>query len=421
MTLPASNASQAGATADTVAAPALPARRLRASLLVLALLGALLAAGIVPRLHANATLASRSADAAVTTVATVQPGNAAAIRELILPADVRAFQDAPVYARVNGYLRRWYADIGTPVKAGQLLAEIDAPEVSDQLRQARADEAIAAANYALAKSTAARWQDLLDSRSVAQQDTDQKVADMQAKAATLASARSNTARLAQLASYTQIRAPFDGVVTARNVDTGALIDAGSAGGPGRELFHLSAGERLRVYVQVPQDASGMVGPQMQAWLTLPQFPGQRFAATVARNAGAIDNVTRSLRVELDVANAGGRILPGAYAEAHLSAPQASPGLDLPANTLMFQPQGTCVAVVGADGKLAIRPVTIGRDFGSHVEITEGLHGGEQVVVNPGDGLLAGDSVRVVPVAPVVPVAQAAPAAAPQATALGQAK
>lgn len=392
MTLPAS---QASPTANLSSATGTArVRRIRAGLLALALLGAALAAGVVPRLHAKAALAVNSAEAMAMVVSTVRPASAPAVQELTLPGDVRAFQDAPVYARVNGYLRRWYADIGTPVRQGQLLAEIDAPEVSDQLRQARADEAIAAANYALAKSTAERWQDLLKSRSVAQQDTDQKVADMQAKAATLASARSNTARLAQLASYTQIRAPFDGVVTARNVDTGALIDAGSAGGPGRELFHLSASERLRVYVQVPQDASGIVGPQMQAWLTLPQFPGQRFPATVARNAGAIDHVTRSLRVELDVDNAGGRILPGAYAEAHLSAPRTRAGLDLPANTLMFRAQGTCVAVVGADGKLAIRTVTIGRDFGSHVEITEGLRGGEQVVVNPGDGLLAGDVVRL---------------------------
>ncbi|WP_458766224.1 efflux RND transporter periplasmic adaptor subunit [Cupriavidus basilensis] len=397
MTLPAPPMSPSGDVAATPRVAPARTRRLRASLLgllVLAVLGGALAAGIQPRLHAHATLAARTAEALATTVSTVRPASAPALQELTLPGDVRAFQDAPVYARVNGYLRRWYADIGTPVKQGQLLAEIDAPEVSDQLRQAHADEAIAAANYALAKSTAERWQDLLKSRSVAQQDTDQKVADMQAKAATLASARSNTARLAQLASYTQIRAPFDGVVTARNVDTGALIDAGSAGGPGRELFHLSAGTRLRVYVQVPQDASGMVGPQMQAWLTLPQFPGQRFAAVVARNAGAIDNVTRSLRVELDVDNAGGQILPGAYAEVHLSAPQARAGLTLPANTLMFRPQGTCVAVVGANGMVAIRLVTLGRDFGSHVEITEGLQGGEQVVVNPGDGLLAGDRVRV---------------------------
>ncbi|EHP44636.1 secretion protein HlyD [Cupriavidus basilensis OR16] len=414
MTRPVPDISPSAATAATTAATSAtaavaPARagRLRTRLLVLAVLAGALAAGIVPRLQANATLSVRTAEAVATTVSTVRPASAPALQELTLPGDVRAFQDAPVYARVNGYLRRWYADIGTPVRQGQLLAQIDAPEVSDQLRQAHADEAIAAANYALAKSTAERWQDLLESRSVAQQDTDQKVADMRAKAATLASARSNTARLAQLASYTQIRAPFDGVVTARNVDTGALIDAGSAGGPGRELFHLSAGTRLRVYVQVPQDASGMAGPQMQAWLTLPQFPGQRFPATVARNAGAIDTVTRSLRVELDVDNAGGRILPGAYAEVHLSAPQTRAGLDLPANTLMFRAQGTCVAVVGAGGKLAIRPVTLGRDFGSHVEITEGLQGSEQVVVNPGDGLLAGDVVRVAQAAPATRRATAA--------------
>ncbi|WP_020204898.1 efflux RND transporter periplasmic adaptor subunit [Cupriavidus sp. WS] len=386
-------------------------RRLRAGLLALALLGAALAAGILPRLQARAALGAQAAAAASTPVATVQPRRADGADELTLPGDVRAFQDAPVFARVSGYLRRWYADIGSKVTQGQLLAEIDAPEVSDQLRQARADEATAAANYALARSTAQRWQDLLASRSVAQQDTEQKVADMQAKAATLASARANTSRLAQLASYTQIRAPFDGVVTARNVDTGALVDAGggngSAGG-GRELFHLSAGARLRVYVQVPQDASGMIGPQVQAWLTLPQSPGRRFEARVTRNAGAIDTVTRTLRVELEVDNAGGVILPGAYAEVHLRAPQDSPGLSLPAETLMFRPDGTCVAVVGADGRVALRKVAIGRDFGARVEIVAGLRGDEAVVMNPGDGLAAGAKVSVIAAAAPPP----APAAGP---------
>ncbi len=367
-------------------------------LMALAMAGALtalaLTAGIVPRWHSHGVLQQRAAAAQTPIVSVVQPHAAAAARDVTLPADVRAYEDAAIHARVSGYLRRWYVDIGTPVKAGQLLAEIDAPEVADQLRQARADEATAAANYALAHTTARRWQDLQATNSVAQQETDQKVADMNAKAALLAAARSNTSRLAQLSSYTQIRAPFDGVITARNVDTGALIDAGSAPNQGRELFHISAGTRLRVYAQVPQDISSALEPGTRAWLTLPQAPAQRYPATVARTAGAIDPVTRSLRVELDVDSQDGHILPGAYAQVHLEIGSAHTGLDLPANTLMFPAGGPAVAVVGADNRLAIRHVTLGRDFGSHVEVLGGLQGNERIVSNPGDGFVAGMTVRV---------------------------
>ncbi|MFJ5382026.1 efflux RND transporter periplasmic adaptor subunit [Cupriavidus sp. CER94] len=375
---------------------AAPRRNPRPAMLALAGAAVALAltAGIVPRWQGHAVLQQRAQAAQTPIVSVVQPRAAAAAHDIILPADVRAYEDAAIHARVNGYLRHWYADIGTPVKAGQLLAEIDAPEVADQLRQARADEATAAANYQLASTTAKRWQDLQATNAVAQQETDQKVADMNAKAALLAAARSNTSRLAQLASYTQIRAPFDGVITARNVDTGALIDAGSAPGQGRELFHISAGTRLRVYAQVPQDVSAAMGPGTQAWLTLPQAPDKRYPATVARTAGAIDPVTRSLRVELDVDSQDGRILPGAYAQVHLEVGAEHAGLDLPANTLMFPAGGPTVAVVGPDNTLTIRHVALGRDFGTHVEVLDGLQASDRVVVNPGDGIVAGMTVRV---------------------------
>lgn len=385
-------------TAATSTAPAHAWRTRLKVIAALAVAGAL-TAGIVPRLHGQAALQARATAAEMPLVSVVQPKAAAAAQDIALPADVRAYQDAAIHARVNGYLRKWYVDIGAPVHAGQLLAEIDAPEVADQLRQARADEATAAANYALAKTTADRWKDLQATHSVAQQETDQKVADMQAKSALLASARSNTARLAQMASYTQIRAPFDGVITARNVDAGALIDAGSAPNQGRELFHVSAGNRLRVYVQVSQDAVGAVVPGAQAWLTLPQAPGVRYPATITRTAGAIDAVTRSLRVELDVDSQGGKILPGAYAQVHIVPASGSAGLDLPASTLMFGAGGPSVAVVGADGKLAMRRIVLGRDFGSHVEVLDGLGATDRVVVNPGDGLVGGMAVRVVAAAP----------------------
>jgi len=368
-----------------------------------------LTAGLVPRWQGQAALQRRVQAAQVPIVSVVHPRTAAAAHDIALPADVRAYEDAAIHARVDGYLRRWYADIGTAVKAGQLLAEIDAPELADQLRQARADEATAAANYQLASTTARRWQALQATNSVAQQDTDQKVADMDAKAALLAAARSNMQRLTQLTRYTQIRAPFDGVITARNVDAGALIDAGSAPGQGRELFHISAGRQLRVYAQVPQDISASVGPGTHAWLTLPQVPGQRYPATVARTTGAIDPVTRSLRVELDVDNQDGRILPGTYAQVHLEVGSAQTGLDLPANTLMFPAGGPTVAVVGADNKLAIRHVVLGRDFGAHVEILSGVQESERVVVNPGDGIAAGMAVRVAAPIPAATPAKGAPA------------
>ena len=372
----------------------LPRRQIKIVVAMGIVAAAALIVGIVPRVHGEAALHKRSVDAQTPVVSIVSPKPAASSQEITLPADVRAYQDAAIHARVNGYLRKWYVDIGTEVKAGQLLAEIDAPEVADQLRQARADEETASANYALAKTTADRWKDLQSTNSVAQQETDQKVADMQAKAALLASARSNTARVAQLASYTQIRAPFDGVITARNVDAGALIDAGSAPNQGRELFHISAGSRLRVYVQVPQSVSAAVAPGTKAWLTLPQSPDHHFPAAITRTAGAMDPVTRSLRVELDVDSQGGKILPGAYAEAHIVPEADRAGLDLPASTLMFPASGASVAIVDQNGKVAIQKIQLGRDFGSHVEVFGGLAANAQVIVNPGDGLVGGARVRV---------------------------
>ncbi len=369
-------------------------KRIKLAVAVGIVVAAALIVGIVPRVHGEAALQKRSLEAQIPVVSIVSPRPAASSQEITLPADVRAYQDAAIHARVNGYLRKWYVDIGTEVKAGQLLAEIDAPEVADQLRQARADEETASANYALAKTTADRWKDLQSTNSVAQQETDQKVADMQAKAALLASARSNTARIAQLASYTQIRAPFDGVITARNVDAGALIDAGSAPNQGRELFHISAGNRLRVYVQVPQSVSAAVSPGTKAWLALPQSPDHRFPATVTRTAGAMDPVTRSLRVELDVDSQGGQILPGAYAEVHIVPEADSTGSDLPASTLMFPAGGASVAIVDQAGKVAIQKIQLGRDFGSHVEVLGGLAANAKVIVNPGDGLVSGTRVRV---------------------------
>ncbi|PWK35304.1 efflux RND transporter periplasmic adaptor subunit [Cupriavidus plantarum] len=395
-------------------APVTPSTQHRRKTIVLAtvvaasVVAAALATGIVPRLHATAALDARTASNAAPVVAVVQPRHAPATTDLTLPADVQAYEDAAVRARVSGYLRRWYVDIGTPVKAGQLLADIDAPEIADQLRQARADVATAAANFAIAQQTATRWRDMLAAHSVAQQDADQKTAEMEATRALLAAANANVSRLTQLLDYTHVRAPFDGTITARNVDIGALVDAGSSNnttsstsqnltqgqGHGAELFHLSQGSRVRAYVQVPQGDSALLDGKTEAWLTLPQWPGRKFPATVARNAGAIDPVTRTLRVELDADGQDGSILPGAYAEAHLSLQAPQPGFDLPASTLVFLPRGTFVAVVDAASKLRLVPVALGRDFGSHIEIRSGLQGDERVVLNPGDAVVEGTTVRV---------------------------
>ena len=332
----------------------------------------------------------------------VAPRPAPAEQELNLPGAVMPFAEASIYARTSGYLSHWYADIGAHVKAGATFAEIDAPDLDAQLRQARADQQTAQANYTYAKGTAQRWQEMLTTQSVSQQDTDTKVSDMQAKAAMLASAQANVARLAELVSFEKVTAPFDGVVTARNVDVGALVTAGGTPGASAmsgELFHVEQTDKLRVFVDVPQNDAQDVVPDTAVYLTVQQYPGRQFAATVARTAGAIDPVSRTLRVEVDVDNRAGALMPGAYAQVHLLLKTAAPALDLPVSALLFRPDGVTVAVVGSDGKTALKTVHIGRDFGTHVEITTGLAATDRVIDNPGDAITAGELVQIAPPAP----------------------
>ena len=295
-------------TASTVLAVPTPtdtgaqATKRRALLLpgaLLAIVAALLAVGIVPRLHASTELSQQVAAQRETIVDAVRPKPAPASQELLLPGSVMPYADASIYARTSGYVRHWYADIGTRVRAGQTLAYIETPELDAQLRQARADVATAKANYAFADSTARRWQTMLQTQSVSQQDADSKTSDSAAKLAALASAQANVARLSELVSYEKVTAPFDGVVTVRNVDVGALVTSvgspGLASAPG-ELFHVEQTDRLRVYVNVPQDDAGSVTAGTPVYLTTQQHPGRSFAATVARSADAIDSVSRTLRV-----------------------------------------------------------------------------------------------------------------------------
>ncbi|WP_243750951.1 efflux RND transporter periplasmic adaptor subunit [Paraburkholderia sp. BL10I2N1] len=351
--------------------------------------------GIWSRHSAQAALERDAEHAGQTSVEIVRPQKSNAALDLVLPGNVQAFLDTPIYARTNGYLKKWYADIGAHVKAGQLLAEIDTPEVDDQLRAARADLENAQANYALSKTTADRWTDMLKSNSVSKQETDEKVGDMLAKKATLDAARFNVARLEKTQSFQKVFAPFDGIVTARNVDVGALIDAGSAGGPAKELFHVAQADRLRVYVSVPQAYAQQVQAQQGAFLTLPETPARHYPGKVARTAGSVDPQQRTMLVEVDVDNRNGDLLPGAYAQVHFALGAGSAPFTLPGNTFLFRPDGVKVATVNAENRVKLVPVSLGTDFGTRVAVTSGLHGDEQVILNPQDSIVDGAPVRIV--------------------------
>ena len=356
------------------------------------------AAGIIPRLNSRAALRTETAQLATPTVSVVRPKLSQPAQEIVLPATIQPWTDAPIYARTNGYLRRWYSDIGAQVRSGQLLAEIDTPEVDQQLRQARADLATAKANFDLAGITAARYRDLLKTDSVSKQDADNAQGDFEAKRAIVQSAEANVKRLEELQSFQKIYAPFDGVITARNIDVGALIDAGSSGGPARELFHLAATHRLRVYVNVPQTYSQAARPGLVAELRLSEFPGRHFTGTLINTASSIDTATRTLLAQFEVANPSGELLSGAFAEMRLKLPADHPSYILPVNTLLFRSEGLRVVAVGPDSKAILVPITLGRDFGNEVEVIDGLNGDEQVITDPPDSVVSGELVRVVPLA-----------------------
>ena len=331
---------------------------------------------------------------AIPTVSVVHPKRTAPADEVVLPADVQAYIDSPIYARTNGYLKRWYVDIGARVKNGQLLADIETPEVDQQLRQSRADLATAEANLHLSQITAERYTDLLKTDSVSKQDADNAEGDYAAKRATVQSAQANVKRLEELQSFEKIYAPFEGVITARRTDIGALIDSGSSGGTRTELFHIAQPDKLRVYVSVPEAYSQAAKPGLTADLVLSEFPGRRFQGTLVRTAQAIDQSTRTLLVEISVSNPTGTLLSGAYAEVHLKLPTAASSFILPVNTLLFRSEGLRVAAV-TDGRHAeLKQITIGHDYGSEVEVVAGLTGDESIVVNPPDSLVSGEEVRI---------------------------
>jgi len=357
------------------------------------IVAAVVISGIVPRVKARATLRAETNRLAVPTVIVVEPKRSAPGQEIVLPANVQAFKDAPIYARTNGYLRRWYADIGAHVKAGQLLAEIDTPEVEQQLRQGRADLSTAEANLRLSEITATRYQGLLKTDSVSQQDSDNATSDFAAKKATVQSFQANVRRLEELQSFQRIYAPFNGIITARNTDIGQLIDSGSSGGPKAELFHIAAPDTLRVYVNVPQIYSKATKTGLKADLVLAEFPGRRFAGELVRTADAIDTSTRTLLVEIDVSNPTGELLTGAYAEVHMKLPGSVTTFTVPVNSLLFRSEGLRLASV-IDDRVQLIPITIGRDFGSEVEVVTGLNGDEKLIVNPADSIVSGQPVRI---------------------------
>jgi RND family efflux transporter MFP subunit len=362
--------------------------------IVVAVVLALALQGIVSRRLTQAALEREAGTDSLQSVSVIRPMHAAATQELVLPGDLKAYSDAPIFARTSGYLSKWYVDIGGHVKKGQLLAEIDAPEVRAQLLQARADQQTAQANYVLAKSTAQRWDQMLKSHSVSQQEADEKDGDMLAKQSVLNSSRANVSRLEQLTSFGKLYAPFDGVVTARNTDVGQLIDAGSASAA-KELFHVQDATALRVYVNVPQAYAQQVKVGQAGELVLNEQAGRPFTGVVVRTAGAVDPVARTMLVEVDVKNPNGELLPGAYAQVRFHLANAKPAILLPGNTLLFRPDGVRVVVVDAQRHIKLVPVVLGVDYGTRVAIVAGLTGDEQVIVNPPDAIVDGATVRVV--------------------------
>jgi RND family efflux transporter MFP subunit len=364
-------------------------------LAVLAIIGVgiVVVRGITTRTQAAGMVREKTMELSVPSVAVIHPKTGNPKEEIVLPGSIMAFTDAPVYARTSGYLKKWYFDIGARVKTGELLAEIESPEVDQQMAQAKADLATAQANLHLAEITMNRYEGLLKQNAIAQQDVDNAVGAVRTDRSIIESQTANLKRLEQLVSFEKVYAPFEGIITVRNTDVGQLINAGN-GGSAQELFHLSASSRLRIFISVPQMHTKAAVPGAGVEITLLEAPGHPYHGVVARTTGAIDPVTRTLLTEVDLDNAGGQLMPGAYAEVHLRLPVASAALILPVNALIFRAEGLEVAVVRGGNRAELVHVTQGRDFGTEVEITSGITAGDQVILNPPDSLISGVTVRV---------------------------
>jgi len=338
-------------------------------------------------------LAKETERETVPTVAVVKPLAEKPDEDLVLPGSLQAYEESPIYARTSGYLVRWYKDIGSRVEKGELLAKIDTPEVDQELNQSRAARQQIVAQMELAKISADRWENLRTSDSVSAQEADQYQSGYKQSQANLAAADANVRRLEQLEGFKEVFAPFSGVLTRRNVDPGALINAG-AGAAGRELFDLARVDPLRVYTSVPQAYAPNIKVGAKAVITLQEFPGQKFLGMVARTAEAIDPSTRTLLTEVDVPNKDGHLLPGSFGEVHFAVGSNVDKVTVPVNAMLFRAEGPRVAVVGPDGRLQLRPINIGRDYGTTLEILGGVSTTDQVVINPADSLEDGQQVNV---------------------------
>jgi multidrug efflux system membrane fusion protein len=351
------------------------------------------AVGISMRFSESRALAKETEEIAVPTVDVVHPSAEPPQSELQLPSTLQAYIEAPIYARTTGYLQRWYKDIGSKVKKGELLADIETPEVDQELQQARAARDQAAAQLKLAQSSAKRWENLQKMDAVSQQETDERSSSYIQGEANLHAADANVRRLEQLESFKHIYAPFSGVITTRNTDVGSLVNAGN-GGPSQQLFVIAQIDPIRVYVNVPEVDSPSIHKGVKVDIEIPALIGERFTGSVVRTADAIDPATRTLNTEIDVPNPKGQLLPGSYAQVHLALKQQVQRLTVPSNALLFRAEGPRAAIVEAGNKVQLRPVAIGRDFGNTVEIISGLEPSDAVVVSPSDSLENGQVVRV---------------------------
>jgi len=366
-------------------------------------------------------LAKETETLAIPTVAVIHPTTESTQEDLVLPGTMQAFVESPIYARTNGYLKKWYHDIGSRVRQGELLVEIDTPEVDQQLSQARADLNTSQANANLSKITATRFQELIKTDGVSKQEVDNAVGDLEAKVATVKSSEANVRRLEELESFKRVYAPFSGVITRRNVDTGTLINAGN-GGTSQQLFFLAQTDPIRVYLSVPEQFAPSIRAGIGAYLELTQYPGQRFEGKVVRTSEAIDTGTRTLLTEVDVPNHNSALLPGGYAQVHLQVKVTGERLAVPVNALLFRAEGLRAVVVDSNHRAHLKPLTIGRDYGTTLEVLQGLEASDWMVLNPADSLDDGQEVRVKEINPSTPAppggapgsAKASPKAAPAA-------
>jgi RND family efflux transporter MFP subunit len=364
-----------------------------AAIVLIVIFGGVLAYGIFGRMRASATLRTETDTLGVPVVSVVTPQRSAPTQEITLPGNVQPFITSPIFSRTNGYLKAWHFDIGAHVKKGQLLAEIETPEVDQQLQQSRSNLATAEANLRLAEITKNRYQDLLKTNAVSQQDVDNAVGTFNANKAIVEANQANVKQLETLQSFEKIYAPFEGIITARNTDIGDLINSGSNGNAKTDLFHISQPGVLRVYVNIPEEYSQLANPGLTATLTLAEFPGKTFSGKLVRTADSINNVTRTLLSEVDVNNPSGQLLSGSFAEVHFKVPSEVSTFIIPVDTLLFRAEGLRVAVVNG-GKAELVPVTPGHDFGETMEIVSGLKGNESIIVSPPDSIIAGEQVQI---------------------------